>query len=104
MNRKCPQTLDKPILLFGLEMEDVALLGAVGGVGSILLGPLIPGVLTIVGWILLMQFKRGKPTGYLIHVLYHQGVDFPGLIPPIKKAGRYSIYGTVTDLKKLTIS
>ncbi len=104
MNRKCPRTLDKPILLFGLEMEDVALLGTVAGIGSLLFNPLIPGILAIVGWIILMQFKKDKPSGYLIHWLYNKGIDFPGLIPPIQKVKRYGIYGTGINIKKFAIS
>ena len=40
MNRKCPRTLDKPILLFGLEVEDVGLLSAVAGMGGIIFEPI----------------------------------------------------------------
>lgn len=104
MRRKCPQTIDKPILLFGLEMEDIGLLGAVGGIGSILFGPLIPGILSMVGWIVLMQFKKGKQGGYLLHYFYNKGLDLPGLIPPIKKAQRYAVYGKNTNIKKFKIS
>jgi len=103
MNRKCPRTLDKPLLLFGLEVEDVAILTLVGGVGSILFGPIIPGICAIVGWVVLMQFKKDKPSGYLLHWLYAQGIDFPGLIPPIKKVERYGIYGTAPYVKKFAV-
>jgi len=103
MNRQCPVTLDKPILMFGLEMEDVALLGAVGGIGSILFGPILPGVISILGWIILMKFKQDKPSGYLIHFLYDQGMSFPGLIPPIKKSPIYGIYGSADQSKKIPL-
>ena len=104
MNRKCPRTLDKPLLLFGLEVEDIGILFAVGGLGCILFNPMIPGLMTIAGWIFLMQFKKGKPAGYLIHWFYAQGIEFPGLIPPVKKVTQYSIYGKNTHIKKFTIS
>ncbi len=104
MNRKCPRTLDKPILLFGLEVEDVGLLVSLWGAGSILIDPLISGVFGIVGWIVLMQFKKDKPAGYLIHWIYSQGIDFPGLIPPIKKVQHYGIYGTGANIKKFSVS
>jgi hypothetical protein len=104
MNRKCPRTLDKPILLFGLEMEDVGLLGAIGGIGSILMGPIIPGILSIAGWFVLIHFKKDKPAGYLIHWLYNVGIDFPGLIPPIKKVQRYGIYARSAIIQKFTVS
>lgn len=100
MKRKCPQTLDKPLLMFGLELEDIGLLGLIGGVGSLLFGPLIPGICAITGWFILMHFKKGKPSGYLIHWLYSQGIDFPGLIKPIKKVQYYGIYSRTSYLKK----
>jgi|CXWL01.1.fsa_nt_gi hypothetical protein len=104
MNRKCPQTLDKPILLFGLEMEDIGVLSLVGGVGSIILGPAVPGILSIVGWFVLIEFKKDKPSGYMVHWLYHQGIDFPGLIHPIKKVGKYSVYAKSDFIKKFSLS
>jgi hypothetical protein len=104
MNRKCPRTLDKPILLFGLEIEDVGLLAAVGGIGSVLFGPAIPGILSIVGWFILIQFKKDKPTGYLIHWLYNAGIDFPGLIPPIRKVQQYGIYARSSIIQKFPVS
>ncbi len=104
MKRKCPQTLDKPLLMFGLEIEDVCLLGTIGGIGSILIGPVIPGIISIVGWIFLMQFKKDKPVGYLIHWAYNQGICFPGLIPPIKRVQSYGVYGSGNKIKKISIS
>lgn len=103
MVRKCPRTLDKPLLLFGLEVEDIGFLSLLGGLGSILFDPIIPGVLTIAGWIILIQFKKDKPAGYLVHWLYAHGIDFPGLIPPITKAKHYCVYGKSTYIKKFTL-
>lgn len=102
MKRKCPTTLDRPLLLFGLEVEDIGLLSLIGGLGSILFGPIIPGTCAIAGWFILMQFKKGKPAGYLLHWLYARGIDIPGLIPPIQKVKRYGIYGSNTDIKKIS--
>ena len=102
MKRKCPRTLDKPLLLFGLEVEDIGLLSLVGGLGSILFGPIIPGLCAIAGWIFLMQFKKGKPSGYLLHWLYSKGVGIPGLLPPIQKVNRYGVYARNNTLKKIT--
>jgi hypothetical protein len=94
MNRKCPRTLDKPILLFGLELEDLAALLIFGGGGCLFIGPVIPGIGTIIGWVMLLRFKQDKPQGYLLHWLYAQGFELPGLIPPLSKVKYYGVYGT----------
>ena len=99
MFRKCPRTLDKPILLFGLELEDVALLSLIAGVGSLLCGPHVPGVMSMAGWVILMRFKRGKPSAYLLHCLYKHGFDVKGLIPPPSKVKKYGSYGGNTVTK-----
>ena len=103
MKRKCPRTLDKPLLMCGLELEDVAFLGMLGGLGCLLFDPLIPGVLTMVGWFILMEFKKDKPSGYLLHWLYNKGIDLPGLIPPVNKVKRYCIYAKTNDVKKFSV-
>ena len=90
LNRKCPRTLDKPILLFGLELEDMAILSLATGVGCLLIGPMVPGIMAMAGWIVLLRFKRNKPSGYVLHWLYAQGFQLPGLIPPVKIVGAYS--------------
>ncbi len=91
MTHKCPRTIDKPVLLFGLELEDVALLALLVGAGGLCLGPAIPGVIAIVGWVALVLFKRDKPPGYLVHWLYSKGFDLPGLISPLTKVRQYSL-------------
>jgi hypothetical protein len=91
MSRKCPRTIDKAILLFGLELEDIAVLALVAGAGGLLIGPTIPGVIAIVGWVVLVLFKRDKPPGYLVHWLYSKGFDLPGLITPLTKVTRYNL-------------
>ncbi len=92
MRRNCPRTLDKPVLLFGLEPEDLGFLVLLVGIPSLLIGPIIPGALGIVGWFILVHFKKGKPTGYLLHRLYALGFNLPGLLPPVTKAGKYAIF------------
>ncbi len=90
MSRKCPRTLDKPILLAGLELEDLGILVLIGGGGGVLLGPVIPGVAAIAGWIFLVRFKRDKPEGYLLHWLYMKGAQLPGLVPSPGKVQYYA--------------
>jgi hypothetical protein len=93
MSRICPKTLDRPLLLFGLELEDLALLLVGAGGGCILMGPVVPGLCAIIGWIALHRFKRNKPPGFLFHWLYGKGLVMPGLIPPLTKAQIYGPYG-----------
>ena len=101
--RQCPKTLDKPILLFGLELEDLGILLFLGGGGGLFLGPIIPGIAAIFGWIGLVQFKRDKPSGYILHRLYEYGLQLPGLLPPLRKANYYGVYGT-HSITKFTFS
>jgi hypothetical protein len=91
MMRKCPRTIDKMFSLFGLEIEDIGLLVLIAGLGGLIMGPIIPGILAGVGWIVLAVFKRDKPQGFLIHWLYFKGFELPGLIYPLTKVKRYSI-------------
>ena len=92
MTRICPRTLDKPILLFGLEVEDLAIVLIIGGGGGVLFGPVLPGLASIAAWIFLVRFKRDKPAGYILHYLYAKGSDLPGLIPSPNKVRKYGVY------------
>ncbi len=87
---KCPRTLDKPVLLFGLEPEDLGLLSLAVGILSLFLGPMVPGVLGFAGWFLLARFKKGKASGYLLHRIYSLGFDLPGLLPA--KTKTYAVW------------
>ena len=91
MKSSCPRTLDKPMLFFGLELEEVAVLTTVAGMGSLVFVPFIPGVISIIAGVAMIRFKAGKPPGYLLHWFYAQGISFPGLIPPPKKIGQYAV-------------
>lgn len=79
--RPCPKTIDKPLLILGLEGEDVAVLMLVFGMPAILISPAIPLGLIFVAWPALVAFKRGKPQGYVLHALYRLGVPLEGLLP-----------------------
>ncbi len=87
----CPRTLDKPVLLFGLELEEVALIAVVIGIGSLTVGPLFPGIMGSIAWVVLIQFKKDKPEGYLLHRLYSLGLSLPGLIHCTNKVRKYGI-------------
>lgn len=87
--RNCPRTIDRPLLILGLEGEDIAVLMLVFGIPAVLLTPTIPLLLFLAGWPCLAALKRGKPEGYMLHLLYRFGVPFEGLLPP--GAGRYAV-------------
>ena len=68
--KACPRTLDRPIVIFGLEPEDLVLVGLVAGVILFTVDP-VPAVLT--GALLgvgLSRLKAGKPPGYLYELLH----------------------------------
>ncbi len=88
--RNCPRTLDKPVLLFGLEVEDVACVFTIIGLGCLFVGPWIPGCVGIALWILMIRFKKDKPAGYVLHWLYNFGMKLPGLIEPPKIRKSYT--------------
>ena len=89
--RRCSRTLDKPLLILGLEGEDVAVLMMVFGVPAVLISPSVPVMLLFAAWPALVAFKRGKPEGYVLHVLYKCGVPLKGLLPPGEKI-RYGVF------------
>ena len=88
--RNCPRTIDKPLLILGLEGEDVAVLMLCFGVPAIAISPTIPIIVFFISWPLLAALKRGKPEGYMVHLLYRLGVPFEGLLPPCVR--RYAAF------------
>jgi len=89
--RPCPRNIDKPLIIFGLEPEDIALLGICFGFLEFLFSAEISMILTGIGGFVLKQIKKGKPKAYFIHMLYKMGVPYEGLIPYQKKPKRYSM-------------
>ena len=92
--RKCPRNLDKPLLLFGLEIEDVGVLAVSAGAVVLWGDSYLAGFVFFGGWVLLRVVKQGRPAGYVLHRLYQAGLKLPGLICPPKKTGRYSAVGS----------
>ena len=80
--RTCPKTIDKPLLILGLEGEDIAVLMLFFGIPAILISPAVPLGLILIAWPALVGFKRGKPEGYVLHALYRIGLPLKGLLPP----------------------
>jgi type IV conjugative transfer system protein TraL len=89
--RPCPRTIDKPLLILGLEGEDVAALMLVFGMPAVLFSPVIPVILLFIAWPVMATLKKGKPPGYVMHGLYWLGVPLKGLLPPGEDI-RYSAY------------
>ena len=91
--KKCCRTIDKPLLLFGLEPEDVGILALTSGAIMLFSDTFYAGLMFFGGWIFLKLLKRGKPQGYLMHLLYKHGLKIKGLIDPPIKVSRYSVFG-----------
>ncbi len=87
--RICPRTIDKPLLILGLEIEDIAVLLFACGVSALIFNPLLPVIIFFCAWPTLVIIKRGKPEGYVLHILYSLGVNLKGLLPSGEKI-RYS--------------
>ena len=90
--KKCPRTIDKPLLFFGIEPEDVGVLALASGGVILFSDTFYAGLVFFGGWIFLRILKKGKPQGYVIHLLYSHGVKIKGLIDPPTKVSRYSIF------------
>ncbi|MFH0754156.1 MAG: type IV conjugative transfer system protein TraL [Candidatus Omnitrophota bacterium] len=90
--KPCPKTIDKPLLILGLEGEDVAVLMLVFGVPAILISPAAL-VLIFAAWPALVYFKRGKPQGYVLHTFYRLSLPLPGLLPPQVPGQRFGVKG-----------
>ena len=95
--KKCPRTIDKPILLFGLEPEDVGVLALASGAVMVFFDTFYAGCVFFGGWIFLRFIKKGKPEGYIAHLFYKHGVRLKGLIDPPKITSGYSVFRQVTE-------
>jgi type IV conjugative transfer system protein TraL len=72
--KSCPRTLDRPIVIFGLEPEDLVMVGLISGVILFVIDA-IPAVITgAVLWLGLSRVKAGKPPGYLYELFYRSGM------------------------------
>ena len=77
----CPRTIDKPLLIGGLEIEDIAILVLGFGLPALIFNPIIPLLGFGASWPLLVFLKRGKPEGYMLHLIYSLGMNLKGLLP-----------------------
>ena len=93
--RKCSQSIDKPLLFFGLELEEMCILILmcyfIIAFSYLLLAFLILGF----SWVFILKIKKGKPQGALLHYMYKLGVPLDGFLPPIKRIKKLSLYVTM---------
>jgi hypothetical protein len=72
--KACVRTLDRPIVIFGLEPEELVAVGLISGAILFIIDA-IPAVLTgAVLWVGLSRLKAGKPPGYLYELYYGSGL------------------------------
>jgi hypothetical protein len=88
--KACARTLDRPIVIFGLEPEELVAVGMIAGLILFLVDP-IPAVATGAAlWLGISRLKAGKPPGHLFELawrtgLLRRGPSFlraPQLLPP----------------------
>jgi hypothetical protein len=83
--------LDRPITIFGLEIEDLIGLVLAAGLLLFVAGPFLSLGLTGFLYVLAHRFKTGRPPGYLYERLYRRG--FFGLrflaVPHLVKLQRH---------------
>ncbi len=71
--KPCARTLDRPIVIFGLEPEELVLVGLVAG-AILFLVDAVPAVLSGGAlWLGLSRVKAGKPPGHLFELLHRSG-------------------------------
>ena len=96
---ECPTELDKPVLVFGFEVED---LGAICGVmimtGLFLFEGFAPVlIVTAVFAFFLKRLKKGKAPGVLIHMAHRWDVlRMPGVLP-VREVGYSPVAGDAED-------
>ena len=85
-----PTQLDTPVLVFGMEVEDLAALMGVMLLSSLLFeGMAGVCVVTVCAGVVLKRLKRGRPPGALIHVAHQlELIRIPGAVKP--KVRRFS--------------
>ena len=72
--KSCPRTLDRPIMIFGLEPEDLVLVGLIAGI-ILFIVDAVPAVIVGAGlWVGLSRLKAGKPPGHIYELLFKSGL------------------------------
>jgi hypothetical protein len=85
----CPKNVDEPVLIVGLELEDIAVIVLMLTIASTVCS-LMPsmGIAVLTGYGI-WRIKRGQPPGALMHACHRlELVPIPGVIRP--RTPRYS--------------
>ena len=72
--KPCPRTLDRPIVIFGLEPEEMVAVGLLAGAILFLVDPVPAVAAGAAAWLGLSRIKAGKPPGHLYELLYRSGI------------------------------
>lgn len=75
--KACPRTLDRPIMVFGLEPDELVLVGLAAGAILFAWDPVPAVIVGGVLWLGLSRIKAGKPPGHVFELLYRSGL--PGV-------------------------
>jgi type IV conjugative transfer system protein TraL len=80
--RRLPRTIDKPTELVGFRMDEIGIFVSVLLV-FLLVDRFFSG-LVLSGFVLafLRSTRRGRPEGYLFHLVYRMGIPLGKLLPP----------------------
>jgi len=73
-SKSCPRCLDRPILFFGLEIEDMAAILSVACAVLVFVSPLVAVPVGIALFLAVRKLKEGKPSGHLFHLAYKLGL------------------------------
>ena len=79
----CPTQLDTPILVMGFEVEDLMLGATVMVFCNFLFSSFFPVfVVTLTVMHLIKKVKKGRPSGYIIHLAHQKDlIHIPGVLP-----------------------
>jgi hypothetical protein len=76
-SKSCPRCLDRPIVFFGLEIEDLAAILSAACAIMVLVSPLLAVPVGMALFFAVRKLKQGKPPGYLFYLAYKLGLLGP---------------------------
>ena len=84
--RRLPRTIDKPMELVGFRMDEIGVFVSVLLVFLLVDRFFMGLVLSVLVLVFLRSIRRGRPEGYLFHLIYRMGIPLGKLLPPrVKK-------------------